>query len=411
MTYMAALTMLDWCLLQSTVAKPSVVEMLASFVWHPMYGIIQSRRDDQALGEKNSTAQAMLHEDPAGTVQEEQQIQQTSSRIQMLVENIRAMLRLMIAMDVLSGTLECMLCYGHLKAWQSSISSCTSALPARSNFVKLACYLPLPSSAFASVTPSYMAPMLFKLCTTAVAGFLLGVQLEFTYMCGRMVLIIVGYPKIGPLFMFDKPCLALSISELWSNRWHQVLRYYFTGLGYTLADRLTTALVTGFSWLLKGSSTVTVSKQQRQLQRQRQQQRQQQQQDQPPAIHPGLQKQLKRAMRTLVVFAISGLVHEYIVWAAFGSWTWRQLAFFMFQAFAVISEGLGSEVLTYTGKSSTSVPNWLRRVWVFGFAAWSAPWFVDVYLHHRHYQNYAPPFLIPLTTELFKHYGLCLCEA
>jgi hypothetical protein len=406
---MAALTMLDWCLLQSTAAKPSVVEMLSSFVWQPMSGIIQSRRDNQAVQQTSSSMEEMQHEDPGrkqeqfAVQQQQQQLQRTPSKVQMLVENLNAMVRLMVVMDVMSSILGCMLCYGDFEAcnWQSSSLLCTSVPQIASAVHNAACYLTPLFSALASAVPSVLAPMLFELCTTVMAGFLLGVQLEFTYMCGRLVLIILGYPKIGPPFMFDKPWSALSLSELWSKRWHQVLRYYFTGLGYNLADKLTAAVVTGLSWLLPGSSIVMVIKQQQQ----------QQQQGQSPALSSALQKQLKRAMRTLVVFAISGLVHEYVSWAAFGIWTWHQLAFFMFHAFAILFEDLGSKLMTCSGRTSASVPMWLRRVWVLGFAAWTAPWFVNVYLHNQHYQNYVPPFLIPLATELLKHFGLCLCEA
>lgn len=62
---------------------------------------------------------------------------------------------------------------------------------------------------------------------------------------------------------------AKSISELWGYRWHQFLRFYFEGLGYTTVDRM----------LPKGN-----------------------------AVSPGL----RSSLHSVVAFLMSGVMHEYI---------------------------------------------------------------------------------------------------
>jgi hypothetical protein len=88
MSYMAALTMLDWCFLQTTA--PSVRAMLSSFVWQPMSGIMSAHKAKQ----KALHAAAASSEAPS-----EHHMQQRSAS-QLLRETLRALLHLLVLMDV-----------------------------------------------------------------------------------------------------------------------------------------------------------------------------------------------------------------------------------------------------------------------------------------------------------------------
>jgi hypothetical protein len=391
MTYMAALTMLDWCLRQPTA--PSVRGMLSSFVWQPMSGIITAHKAKQ----KAFNAAAAASEAPS----ELQPQQRTAS--QLLHETVGALLHLMVLMDVLSGILQCCFCYGDLPALHAvSVGN---------------------GQGIAVTALSYLIK--------AAAGFLLGMQLAFTYMGGRIALILFGYQDIGPVHIFDRPWMATSISDLWSNRWHQVLRYYFTGLGYSLAGALSGLLLQmlssfgfvgaqtagaahqgGSSSKSSGSSNKSVNSSSSNN-RLGAKGKAAGSSERKHGLHAqgDWQREVKKAARTLVVFAMSGVVHEYVVWAAFGVVTGKHFTFFMLHGLAALAEGLGANLVQSTGfGASFQAPIWLRRVWVLGFCLVTCPLFVDVLLEHRHFQNYVPPFIVPVTSLTMDSLGMCRCS-
>lgn len=393
MTYMAALTMLDWCLLQAEV--PSVRALLSSVVWQPMSGIISSHNAKQKALQARSAPASSQQAAPisAESASSKAAPEQQHTASQLLLETVSALVRLFMLMDIVSAVLQCSFSYGDLP--QLLVDPACSSLAMR----------------IASLALIY----LFK----GVAGFLLGMQLAASYMMGRIVLLLFGYRDLGPVNIFDKPWMASSISDLWSNRWHQVLRYYFTGLGYSLADGLSGMLVrfiSGFGFARSASgaqhgnhSSSSSSSSMRQKGGPPAAAR-----DDTPKQHPvvqlGWQREIKKMVRTLVVFAMSGVVHEYVVWAAFGAITGKHLAFFMLHGFAVLAEGLGAKLVKNVGCfGAIQVPMWLRRAWVVGFALVTCPLFVDVLLEHRHYQDYVPPFIVPVTTVALEQLGLCKC--
>jgi type IV secretory pathway TrbD component len=297
----------------------------------------------------------------------------------------------------------------------------------------LFCYGDLPALHVESPDFGHgIAVIALRCLVKSVAGFLLGMQLAATFMGGRIALLVFGYKNIGPVHIFDQPWMATSVSDLWSNRWHQVLRYYFTGLGYSLADALSALLVQllssckqlrtrsarhmkqgvnsskggGSSSSGSSSSSSTRSSiggkggaagsNEHKL---------------GSRAQLDWQREVKRATRTLVVFAMSGVVHEYIVWAAFGVVSGKHLAFFMLHGVAALAEGLAANLAQSTGfGASVHVPMWLRRVWVLGFCLVTSPLFVDVLLEHRHYQNYVPPVIVPVTALAMESLGLCKCR-
>lgn len=394
MSYMAALTVLDWCLLQPADSAPSVRAVLSSFVWQSMSGIISAYNAKQKALAARSAAQHAVSGSSKGAAPEHQPQQQQQTTSQLLLETCSALLHLMVLMDIVSAILECCFCYGEMSA------------------------LHLDSTGMGEGVAATAAAYLVK----AVAGFLLGMQLAATHMMGRVALLFVGYSDVGPVYIFDKPWMATSISDLWSNRWHQVLRYYFTGLGYSLADWLSAALLQLLSGLGCSGNAASSGKQgtnnskgfdssgsSSSMGRQGTAAGSANSRHQS-VVQQGWQREVKRAIRTLVVFAISGVVHEYVVWAAFGVVSGKHLAFFMLHGCAVLAEGLAGKAVENSSLYGTlHVPMWLRRAWVLSFALMTCPLFVDVLLQHRHYQNYVPPFIAPVTTVVMENLGLCHC--
>jgi hypothetical protein len=402
MTYMAALTMLDWCLLRAEV--PTVQTMLSSVVWQPMSGINSAHKAKLRALEAHCagpTAQqpASVTAESASSCSKARDEQQHTAR-QLLLETVAALLRSMVVMDALSAILQCSFCYGNRPMLQFGATSTGSSGP--------------------PIVAAWTLHHLFK----GAAGFLLGMQLAASYMMGRIVLILFGFHDVGPVHIFDKPWMATSISDLWSNRWHQVLRFYFTGLGYSLADKLSSVLI---QWVFglramcashsnsgaerddyssSSSSSSSIGEKGRASAATLK--------DRGPKQHlelqPSWQWELRKTVRTLVVFGMSGVVHEYVVWAAFGVLSGKHLAFFMSHGAAVLAEGFGAKLVSCPRFCGVyCVPLCLRRAWVLGFALVTCPLFVDVLLDHRHYQDYVPPFIVPVTAATMERLGLCKC--
>lgn len=62
------------------------------------------------------------------------------------------------------------------------------------------------------------------------AGLLLPMQMSIGYAFTRMCVLASGDAGLAaalPEHAFNSPLLATSVNDLWSNRWHQFLRYYF----------------------------------------------------------------------------------------------------------------------------------------------------------------------------------------
>ena len=149
-----------------------------------------------------------------------------------------------------------------------------------------------------SIAPSWMARCLFAF----PAGILLTQQIEQHYCLIRMLMLLLAFkfPVLGhmaaqmPTRALNWPVLAASVGELWGARWHQFLRVYFEDLG--------------------GAAVNAVFPK-----------------DRAPSA-------LRASMRCVAAFTLSGLLHEYILWAAFGAVTGWHMAFFMLNCAAVLAE-------------------------------------------------------------------------
>jgi hypothetical protein len=137
------------------------------------------------------------------------------------------------------------------------------------------------------------------------AGNLLPLLMEFMYSSTRAMMLVSSlvWPESGkdavqwPVKIFNNPTGATSISDLWSTRWHQFLRFYFEGLCNKGVDLL----------LPKGKAM-------------------------PRAV--------RALARVVAAFTLSGLMHEYQLVAAFGSFSGWNMAFFGLHCLACVVENL-----------------------------------------------------------------------
>jgi hypothetical protein len=252
------------------------------------------------------------------------------------------------------------------------------------------------------------------------AALLLTQQLEVGYGPIRIALIILGFrfPMLAelaaqmPTRAFKWPVAAASVSEFWSMRWHQFLRFYFQGLG--------------------GAAVNT--------------------------IFPNASATLRTSMQCVAVFVISGLMHEYLLWAVFDAASGRHLAFFMLNCVVVLVEnskwvqqllsacmprkwlppkvpvdssvqpstvtaqvtstargagipaGIGSNSnnsasngTSANSSRSAAVPVWLKHAWALSFFTLLAPLFLEPFRKGGLFAERAfYPFGIPVAPTLFS---------
>lgn len=148
---------------------------------------------------------------------------------------------------------------------------------------------------------------LLLLAFSYAGGMLLQLQMELMYTCMRLSFLAAGWagwPHAAalaadmPARAFNATWAAKSISELWGFRWHQFLRFHFEGLGYAAMDALL-----------------------------------------PPRSSKVISPALRSSLHTVAAFVQSGLMHEYLTWAAFGTVTGYYMAFFGLHCAAVLLEG------------------------------------------------------------------------
>jgi uncharacterized membrane protein len=207
-------------------------------------------------------------------------------------------------------------------------------------------------------------------------------QMGIAYASIKVVLVLLGQVQLSdslPAEAFNSPGLSTSISvpglstsisDLWGNRWHQFLRYYFQGLGYTLVDK-TVAPVFG------------------------------------QVLPVQWQKSALATARSLVVFAMSGVWHEYITWAAYGVVTGKYMAFFMLHGLAVIVESYAVHLAPKAVQAR--VPYWMQRVYATVFMVMTTPLFTVPYQQNGYLEHCFHPFVVPVTATLAGWYGICAC--
>jgi hypothetical protein len=275
----AALCVLHWTFLESPEKKPSTWEMILSPMKHQLTGMIKVQqrhsRQQQAACKTPSTTPTTSDPTPLW---------------KMLTEVLLSLLVVHLIVDVgiylLCSTGFC----SHTRnihPWLAptiSPSADTSALP-----------------------------YLFRAAFALPAGVMLVAKIEGMYCTGRLILILLAFkwPMLQqlaaemPAHAFKSPCAATSMSQLWSLRWHQALRFYFEGLGGAAVN----------------------------------------------ALFPRATPALRSSMRCVAAFAMSGLIHEYLTWALFGSLSGWQMAFFMLNCAAVLFEGWAPVLLSACPKA------------------------------------------------------------
>lgn len=204
-------------------------------------------------------------------------------------------------------------------------------------------------------------------------SFLLPLQMGIAYASLKVSIILFGSQQLAdslPDEAFNSPVSSTSVSDLWGNRWHQFLRYYFQGLGYSFVNVTFRPLI----HLLA-----------------------------PASWH----KSCLATARSLMVFAMSGLWHEYITWAAYGVVTGNYMAFFMLHGLAVVAESYAMKLVPQ--QVQDRFPYWLKRVYATTFMVLTTPLFTVPYQQHGYLQHCFHPFLVPVATTAARWAGVCGC--
>jgi hypothetical protein len=292
---LAAFSLLHWTFLEQLSIKPTVLQVSLSVITHPMSGVIKVYQRTQRHAKPATSPQAMtgmqlrggrplVVVDAAGDI-EIIQATPAPALLTKLWQSVVTMLGTCVCYDV-GLYLLCTLSSGMCKA----PSTATSAAGAVAG----------------SAAARFLAVCVFGYA----AGSLLPLQMDVMFCCLRSSMYagalvwpgLAAYADQLPRHPFNWPAAAQSIGDLWGFRWHQFLRFYFQGLGYTTVDKL----------LPKAK-----------------------------AVSPGL----RWSLQTMAAFFLSGIMHEHLTWAAFGTVTGFYMAFFGLHCAALQLETWGPLIL------------------------------------------------------------------
>jgi hypothetical protein len=292
---LAAWTLLHWTFLEQLSIKPTVLQVSLSVITHPMSGVIKvyqrmQRHARPAPSPKASTGmqlrvgRPLVVVDAAGDI-EIIQAAPAPVLLTKLWQSVATMLGTCVCYDV-GLYLLCALSNGM-------------------------CNAPKTASSDAGAMAGSAAARFLAVCVFGfAAGSLLPLQMDVMFCCLRSSMYagavvwpgLAAYADQLPRHPFNWPAAAKSIGDLWGFRWHQFLRFYFQGLGYTTVDKL----------LPKGK-----------------------------AVSPGL----RWSLQTVAAFFMSGIMHEHLTWAAFGTVTGFYMAFFGLHCAALLLETWGPLIL------------------------------------------------------------------
>ncbi|CAG8470725.1 901_t:CDS:1, partial [Paraglomus occultum] len=144
--------------------------------------------------------------------------------------------------------------------------------------------------------------------------------------------------------LFRHPYLSTSLSDLWSVRWHQTFRVLWVSLAYVPLKQFISQKLRPL--LTKNNNSIAST----------------------------VVDMMELAIPAIGVFAISGLIHEYIVRSAFYS-LWipgQMMMFFVLQAVGVIIEKTYQRLTP-----GLSRPVWLGRLWTLLFLYFTLPYFFE----------------------------------
>eukprot|EP00877_Chromochloris_zofingiensis_P008381 jgi/Chrzof1/3797/Cz13g09060.t1 len=169
----------------------------------------------------------------------------------------------------------------------------------------------------------------------------------------------------GQMFpqIFNAPLLATSLADLWGIRWHQLFRWCFTRLA---------RFFVGHGLRLMYPS---------------------------PAYKAP--KVLERVLLALTIFLLSGVLHEYMTWGAYGFVTGWQLCFFIIHGISLVIEQM---LLSSLPKIMNRLPARLTHLTTMGFFILTCPLFMEPWVTSGFIKTMWHP--VPLAKPLLSAVGL-----
>lgn len=291
MCFLTALSMLHWALMEPVAARPSIAQAVMSPTVHSCHGIVKVQNKMQ----RQHNNKHMGHQQPAKKA--------SSLRALVVVDSTGADPQPAPTWECISNWLAARepIARAFIRScgtWGKVCVQYDVGLYVLCGLSGNMCYCTRPSSAGVSVMthPSAVQLMSFlqrppvKLALFSCAASHL--LLDFMYCSTRTMMLAAAlvWPRTAQEAL-DMPCRGLanpwaatSITDLWGFRWVQFLRFYIDGLDYAAVDEL----------LPKGK-------------------------DASPVI--------RASARMVASFMLHGLMHEYVLWAAFSTLSGLNLAF------------------------------------------------------------------------------------
>lgn len=173
------------------------------------------------------------------------------------------------------------------------------------------------------------------------------------------------------------PIISTSLDELWSVRWHQLLRTSWVAFGFR-----------PMRFITQRALAKTVKN------------------PLPIALMMG----------AIAVFAVSGLMHEYIIYCNVGWTVYRQFfAGQQFFFFFIHGIGMASERILKKVTRGMTFPRILARIvshaWVFAWAYYTFPYFLDGFAYWHIWNDnpfeFVQPYVIDMLRTMPQARALC----
>lgn len=312
--------MLYWALLDPHNSQHSFLQLVLSPIIHSMSGVVKvfkrmqhqhgskakalvkQRSSDKIAGKlRTSSGKPLVIIDASGDIQVmDNNLQLDAHQAAPPVKQPNPVVAAMV--QATPACAEAVLCYDvafyllcHLSPDMCAGGSISTATAPWVNS-----YFPAPFAAF-------LQPHAKMTLFAFAAGNLLPLSMEVIYSSTRMMMLAATFccpatmerlefePLMMPAKAFKNPLAAKSITDLWGFRWHQFLRFYFEQFGNRAVDAV----------LPKGKAV-------------------------PAAV--------RASIRMVAAFTISGLMHEYQLWGAFGTLSGWNMGFFLGHCGVVLLE-------------------------------------------------------------------------
>lgn len=359
-----AWTLLHLAILEPLEQQPSVVQVLVSPIQHVAAGVRKGYQRAQRMRQRSlppGFKQQAFNEDNTHE-QHASTNQQPPPSLASFLETVEALLLASMLHDVglyLLCGLTCM-CDGG-----------SSSISGGGGGASSPCFRVIISAP----QVSYMQKCLFGL----PAALLLAAQLDLVYAWIVLVLKVfaVFVPDARnfvaqlPKHAFNGPLAASSVAEFWGLRWHQLLRWYFEGMGYAAADAL--YAVAARALQLKSAEA-------------------------PHAV--------RLVLHSFAAFLFSGVLHEYVPWALGQAVRGNYVLFFLIHWLTVLMEmavaaAFAGVAVTPTVSRALAM---FKRCWTWAVCLLTAPLFVEQLRSAGFYSTCAlHPFGgVPLTPRIVE---------